>query len=94
MWVIASDSKTDPYPDALNVSTHNSKQHLLVVTDYHQEYQLSQSVRRGERPVIPNTVPALWADLIQACWDEIPQSRPSFVHIHKTLLEINEAASE
>jgi Protein tyrosine and serine/threonine kinase len=50
-------------------------------------------VQRGLRPTIPPTCPAPLAKLMQACWDNSPNRRPSFEQIERSLTAMPEAAS-
>jgi serine/threonine protein kinase len=50
-------------------------------------------VQRGLRPTIPPTCPAPLAKLMQACWDNSPNKRPSFEQIERSLTAMPEVAS-
>jgi hypothetical protein len=47
---------------------------------------LLSHIRKGERFALPPHVPDRLRELIQACWEPCPGSRPSFVQIVETLL--------
>jgi hypothetical protein len=41
-------------------------------------FSVASYLKEGRRPVLPDFVPTVYRDLIQACWAEIPSERPSF----------------
>eukprot|EP01103_Thecamoeba_quadrilineata_P003270 TRINITY_DN13065_c0_g1_i1.p1 TRINITY_DN13065_c0_g1~~TRINITY_DN13065_c0_g1_i1.p1 ORF type:complete len:1339 (-),score=265.54 TRINITY_DN13065_c0_g1_i1:19-3969(-) len=47
--------------------------------------KIAKDIVDGMRPSISETVPAWWKDLIEECWGENPNSRPSFRQITKRL---------
>jgi len=47
---------------------------------------LQKRINEGERPKLPQTCPPVLKFLIQNCWDEKPQARPTFVQICRMLL--------
>ncbi len=47
---------------------------------------LQKRINEGERPKLPQTCPPMLEFLIQNCWDEKPQARPTFAQICKMLL--------
>ncbi len=47
---------------------------------------LQKRINEGERPKIPRTCPSTLEFLIQNCWDEKPQARPTFAQICRMLL--------
>jgi len=47
---------------------------------------IEDRVKKGERPVIPNYTPAYFKSLIEMCWADNPESRPSFVQTTELLL--------
>lgn len=50
-----------------------------------------QLAKAGQRPEIPLSVPAEAKALIQSCWQENPNERPSFAHIHARLIAMQAA---
>jgi len=49
---------------------------------------VEDKILAGERPTIPSDCPAVFSNLIEACWDNDPAKRPSFSKICDDLLEI------
>ncbi len=47
---------------------------------------LQKRINEGERPKIPEMCPPMLEFLIQNCWDEKPQARPTFAQICRMLL--------
>ncbi len=47
---------------------------------------LQKRINEGERPKLPQTCPPMLEFLIQNCWDEKPQARPTFAQICRMLL--------
>ena len=54
---------------------------LSPYKDCANEYVIGTMVTEGKRPVIPSSVSKSWQDLITACWDQVPEVRPSFDNI-------------
>jgi serine/threonine protein kinase len=50
---------------------------------------LQKRINEGERPKLPQTCPPMLEFLIQNCWDEKPQARPTFTQIYRMLLHAN-----
>jgi hypothetical protein len=46
-----------------------------------QTHQLVEAVTRGERPAIPNNTPKKLRELIEQCWHQNPEKRPTFQQI-------------
>jgi len=44
---------------------------------------------KGLRPPIASEIPAEWAALIQRCWDDDPERRPTFGDIQDALEKMN-----
>lgn len=51
---------------------------------------IERNVLRGERMLIPKTVPPAIAALITKCWADSPQARPTFQEVVRVLMEILE----
>ncbi|EGC31480.1 hypothetical protein DICPUDRAFT_99201 [Dictyostelium purpureum] len=47
----------------------------------HEQVQASFKIASGERPTLPSSVDSRWINLIQLCWDQNPNNRPSFAQI-------------
>ena len=45
------------------------------------EFFVEQRVTNGDRPSLPDTVPASFAKLIRSCWHADPTKRPSFEEV-------------
>ena len=50
-----------------------------------QRFEIAMKVSRGERPKIPDNASPAWTKLIQNCWNDVPEERPSFTDIVKEL---------
>lgn len=50
-----------------------------------QEFQLQVKITEGERPPIPDGCDPKLASLMQHCWDEKPENRPSITEVLKEL---------
>ncbi|KAK8839146.1 hypothetical protein M9Y10_027938 [Tritrichomonas musculus] len=48
-------------------------------------FQVLSAVISGARPAIPDSVPSHWKELIETCWDEHPDKRPTFARICEIL---------
>lgn len=53
--------------------------------EYRTAFALGQAVCRNIRPALPTTVPDPYRTLIQACWAQSPDARPTFNEIVKCL---------
>jgi TPR repeat protein len=53
--------------------------------DVKTEKKLGDFVRKGERPSIPDTVPAYYRRLMEQCWAQSPIARPPFRDIARAL---------
>jgi serine/threonine protein kinase len=45
----------------------------------------AELIRKGARPEIPDTIPNIYATLIQQCWAQDPDARPTFEEVVNTL---------
>ena len=61
----------------------------LVPFEKYALMTLMNAVINGERPPIPDYIPAHWKKLIEECWNQNPDERPNFTTICDTL-ESNE----
>ncbi len=52
-------------------------------------YQVENAVERGERPVIPDDCPDVYATIMKACWAENARDRPSFSEVVNCLENMN-----
>lgn len=43
--------------------------------------EIGKQVSKGLRPTMPDDCPTTWANLIELCWAQDPNSRPSFQQI-------------
>jgi serine/threonine protein kinase len=48
-------------------------------------YKITQDIRAGKRPTIPESLPDLTKVLIEKCWDDKPGQRPSFDAVYESL---------
>lgn len=48
-------------------------------------FQIFNAVTKGQRPLIPESVPESWKKLITKCWSQAPDERPSFDEIVEEL---------
>ena len=57
----------------------------MPLQNYFEEYtfmhQIEKAVISSERPTIPNETPNNFAKLIQDCWSDAPEHRPSFSNV-------------
>ena len=44
-------------------------------------YKITQSIVNGERPKFPTPIPKCQRDLIESCWSQDPNKRPTFSKI-------------
>lgn len=51
---------------------------------------LGKKICSGERPEIPDTCPPFYAEIIQKCWEQDPQDRPTFEQIYRHILDDTE----
>eukprot|EP01088_Endostelium_zonatum_P008807 TRINITY_DN21965_c0_g1_i1.p1 TRINITY_DN21965_c0_g1~~TRINITY_DN21965_c0_g1_i1.p1 ORF type:complete len:284 (-),score=61.01 TRINITY_DN21965_c0_g1_i1:8-859(-) len=59
------------------------------VTEYNgDELAIAAAVLREERPIIPGYCPNNYRELIEKCWSQDPEQRPSFEDISFTLRQI------
>ena len=49
--------------------------------------EIWQAVKLGERPIIPSYCTIFFKELIESCWQDNPQRRPSFENILKQIQE-------
>jgi serine/threonine protein kinase len=52
-------------------------------------FLISQKVRQGERPTIPPEISDAYRQLIESCWDNIPENRPTFEAVVAALESAN-----
>ena len=52
-------------------------------------YQLSQSVLKGRRPQIDGGVAEEWKSLIEKCWDQEPEARPTMEEVVDMLKDVD-----
>ena len=55
--------------------------------------QLIESVRRGNRPVVPNNASTFISSLLQNCWKHDSLSRPSALYVSQTIQDYLESSS-
>ena len=60
-------------------------EHRIPFFEEKEEMQVSIKAMNGERPSIGKTWPEYLADLVQVCWDDNPQKRPTFMDITQSL---------
>ena len=51
-------------------------------------YEIENQVLSGKRPIIPSSVPTLFANMIKACWEQNSAHRPNFITILYMLQEM------
>ena len=56
---------------------------------YRFGYEVDDAVERGERPVVPDDCPDVYATIMQACWAENNHDRPSFSEVVSCLENIH-----
>lgn len=57
-------------------------------SDIQRDFQIADAVMLGARPPIPSDCPAGYKALMQACWHQKPQTRPTFDQIILVLEEL------
>ena len=60
--------------------------HEKPYSDQKNEVDVSGSIKKGERPPIPSTLPLYLHDLLRSCWEEDPHLRPTFDDFVKTIV--------
>ena len=45
---------------------------------YRFSHEVDDAVERGERPIVPDDCPEMYASLMQTCLEDNPRKRPSF----------------
>ena len=53
--------------------------------EFKTEQEIIEAISNGFRPEIPSSVPKCYKDLIESCWSEDPDLRPSFHQISRKL---------
>ena len=48
----------------------------------------TQAAKLHARPVIPESIPTAWRDLIQSCWHRNPMQRPTAIEVHEKLSKL------
>ena len=60
---------------------------LSIPFDYKYDYMIMSKVSQGGRPQIKSTISDIYRDLIEACWSDQIEDRPTFSQIVEYLIE-------
>mgnify|MGYP003640367891 CR=1 FL=1 len=93
VWLAPEIMDKKPYTEKADVYSYGVMLWELVTQkDFFGECafmsQIEEFVQEGQRPPIPKECPAIFEELITACWAQHPFDRPSFISIVATLKNI------
>jgi hypothetical protein len=92
-WLAPEIIREEPYSAASDVYPYGimlweilTQQHPYEEFNFSFNSDLEDAIKKGRRPTIPADCPAIYKNLLEACWHDDPTKRPSFSQIMHELL--------
>lgn len=84
-WRAPEITRNERYSDAVDVYGYALVLFEMLTGElpFHQFEAVvaCHEAARGQRPPLPPSVPAAWAELVRACWADVPARRPAFAAV-------------